>query len=111
MLADNLFLLYTAETGAAVQPGCQTVWLGGWSRPEHMPRDRVFMAQIRDGGLEGLTEVLRLPRAHVNDPSVTMMPGRDDLRMFVSVLSLNDVPHATERNVLWTARSGDGGAT
>ncbi len=111
VLADNLFLLYSAETGAAVEPGSQTVWLGGWSRPEHMPRDRVFMAQIRDGGLEGLTEVLRLPRALVNDPSVAMVPGSDDLRMHVSVLSLDDVPHATERNVLWTARSGDGGAT
>ena len=79
VLADNLFLLYAAETGAASEPGSQAVWLGGWSRPEHMPRDRVFMAQIRDGGLEGLTEVLRLPRALVNDPSVATVPGSDDL--------------------------------
>src|SRR5262249_46138207 len=105
VLADNLFFLYSAETGAAIQPGSQVVWLGGWSNPENMPRDRIFMARIRDGSLDGLTEVLTLPRALVNDPSLTMVPGTDDLLMYFSVLSLDDVPHATERTVLWTARS------
>jgi len=109
VLADNLFFLYSPETGAASEPGSQTLWLGGWSKPEHMPRDRVFMAQIRDGGLEGLRQVLKVPDALVNDPSVTKVPDSADLRMYVTVLSLADVDQSTERNVLWTARSADGG--
>ena len=111
VLADDVFFLYSAETRPTGMFGDQTIWLGGWSKLANMPRDRIFMGEIRGGALQPeLRQVLKMPGALVNDPSVIQVPGSSDLRMYFTALSLDDVEHATERNVLWTARSADGGA-
>jgi hypothetical protein len=112
VLADDLFNLYSAETEGQHGSGRGKIWLGGWSAPQDMPRDRIFLGILSaDRSLSELIQVLQLPDALVNDPAVTPVPGDGDLRMYFTRLSLEDVDHATERNVVWTARSSDGGIT
>jgi len=112
VLADDLFNLYSAETEGRHGSGRERIWLGGWSVPQDMPRDRIFLGILSaDRSLSELIQVLQLPDALVNDPAVTRVPGDGDLRMYFTRLSLEDVDHATERNVVWTARSPDGGIT
>ena len=112
VLADDLFFLYSTETLTSGTPRWQRVWLGGWSQPSDVPRDRIFVGLMRDGVLlPRKVEVLALPGALVNDPAITRVPGSLDLRMYFTALSLQDLDHATERNTIWTARSTDGGRT
>ncbi len=112
VLGDDLFHLYSAETGPLSLTGGRRIWLGGWRSLDDLPRDRIVMDRIRDGRLRGDRQlVLERPDAHVNDPAVVKVPGRRALRMYFTSLALADVDRATERNVVWTARSRDGGAT
>lgn len=111
-VAEGAFFLYSPGTGPRSRDGAHRLWLGGWSTAADMPRDRIFTGSISQGRLgPRLTEVLALPGALVNDPAVIAVPGRPGLRMYFTVLSLDDVDRAVERNVVWTATSLDGGLT
>lgn len=112
ILANDTFFLYSADTRPPNLYGPQTIWLGGWSKLGDIPKDRIFMGTLREGALQSdLRQVLKVPNALANDPSVVAVPNSTDLRMYFTVLSLADVEQATEKNVVWTARSTDGGAT
>jgi hypothetical protein len=112
VLAADLFHLYAAETGPLLLSGDRRIWLGGWRSLDDVPRDRIVMGRVREGELRGDLElVLERPDALVNDPAVVRVPGRRALRMYFTSLALDDLGRATERNVVWTARSRDGGRT
>src|SRR5262245_12894380 len=96
VLADDLFFLYSMETITGGTPRWQRVWLGGWSKPADVPRDRIFTGLMVDGVLlPRKVEVLALPGALVNDPAITRVPVSLDLRMYFTALSLEDPHHAT----------------
>src|SRR5262245_4390042 len=102
VLGDDLFHLYSAETGPLSLSGERRIWLGGWRSLEDLPRDRIVMTRLRDGQLRGDRRlVLERPDAHVNDPAVVQVPGRSALRMYFTSLALEDEDRATERNVVW----------
>jgi hypothetical protein len=112
ILADALFNLYSPHTGMRTPSGGEQIWLGGWDKRESLPWDRIFLGYL-DGGelLPTLTTAVAVAGAAVNDPTVTNVPGSSELRMYFTLLASEHFDESTKRNVVWTGRSTDNGAT
>jgi len=96
-ILGGLVNLYSPDLGTG------TLYLGGW-RVTGQTEDRIYA--LVNGRV---TERLRRPGWHVNDPSIVQVPDGSGWRMYYTGLSAADNPgHMNERNVLGTAFSPDG---
>jgi hypothetical protein len=112
ILADALFNLYSPRTGTRTASGREQIWLGGWDKLESLPWDRIFLGHLDEAKLlPTLTTAVAVAGAAVNDPTVTTVPGSSDLRMYFTLLASEHFDESTRRNVVWTGRSTDNGAT